>query len=66
MSHEAIDKLVDQLADLPESDRLFNPYAPLHDPASAIRRENLICYLGDMKERQPEVLLLAEAPGYRG
>ena len=63
---EVIRQLIDQLADLPETERLFNPYARRHDPESAIRRENLSLYLHDMLSRQPRLLLLAEAPGYRG
>lgn len=66
MSEYTVNGLVQELASLPEIDRLLNPYASQHDPASAIRRDNLSRYLHDMLERQPRVLLLAEAPGYRG
>jgi hypothetical protein len=63
---ETISHLVARLAALPASERLFNPYAPLDDPAASIRRANLIRYLTDMSRLRPDVLLLAEAPGYRG
>jgi uracil-DNA glycosylase len=67
MDHPAdISALVEELAGLPGSDRLFNPYAPMDDPAAAIRRENLIRYLADMRRREARALLVAEAPGYRG
>lgn len=58
--------LVEELAALPGSNRLFNPYASPGDPAAAIRRENLTRYLTDMRQREARVLLVAEAPGYRG
>lgn len=61
-----ISALAEELAALPGSDRLFNPYAPLDDPAAAIRRVNLTRYLTDIRQREARVLLVAEAPGYRG
>ncbi|MFD1211043.1 uracil-DNA glycosylase [Arthrobacter sp. GCM10027362] len=36
------------------------------DPGNAGRRSNLELYLQEMLERAPKVLLLGEAPGYRG
>lgn len=65
MSTAAIDALLSDLAALPESDRCFNPYAGESQEAVA-RRANLARYLGEMQTRRPDVLLLAEAPGYRG
>ena len=35
-------------------------------PANAIRRHNLELYLQEMLERRPKVLLVGEAPGFRG
>lgn len=66
MALDTISALVEQLAELPAQDGLFNPYAPWDDPRAAIRRANLTRYLHDMLQRRPAVLLLAEAPGYRG
>lgn len=66
MSLEAVDALIRELMALPGSDRLSNPYAPDGDPHAAIRRDNLTRYLRDMLARRPDVLLVAEAPGYRG
>lgn len=43
---------------------LFNPYAGAAD--AAIRRSNLALYLRRMARRAPRLLLLGEAPGYRG
>jgi hypothetical protein len=62
----SIDTLIDELARLPASERLFNPYALDGGEKAAIRRDNLRRYLADMQRRSPHVLLLAEAPGYRG
>ncbi len=66
MTSDAINELVKRLAELPTQEGLSNPYAPPDDPWAAIRRANLTRYLNDMLQRQPTVLLLAEAPGYRG
>jgi hypothetical protein len=66
MTDSAIIALVNALAELPASERLFNPYAPSGGEASAIRRANLICYLNALARLKPRALLLAEAPGYRG
>ncbi len=65
MSPPAIARLVERLAALPGTDRLFNPYTP-GDPAAAVRRANLARYLSDMQRFEPRLLLVAEAPGYRG
>ncbi|TDT79208.1 hypothetical protein DFO47_1054 [Arthrobacter sp. AG258] len=35
-------------------------------PENALRRRNLEIYLQEMRDRQPGVLLLGEAPGFRG
>jgi hypothetical protein len=64
--HEEITKLVGDLAALPGSDRLFNPYVPHDDPLAVIRRANLIHYLNDMRGFDPRTILVFEAPGYRG
>jgi hypothetical protein len=66
MSHTAVDTLVTDLADLPGSERLFNPYGSQDQPGAAIRQANLVRYLSDMQRRSPRVLMLFEAPGYRG
>ena len=42
----------------------FNPYAG--EGPAAVRRNNLMLYLARMAKRQPRVLLVGEAPGYRG
>ena len=63
---EAISQLVARLASLPASDRLFNPYAPSDDPLACNRHANLSRYLIQMNHLKPKVMLLAEAPGYRG
>jgi len=44
---------------------VFNPYAGV-DELSVMRRHNLSLYLRRMAERHPRLLLLGEAPGYRG
>ena len=66
MSHRAIEALIADLAAVPGSEKLFNPYAPPGHPGAAIRRANLLRYLSGMARRSPRVLMLFEAPGYRG
>ena len=66
MAPDDIQALVDDLAALPGADDLFNPYAPPGEPGAATRQQNLARYLSDMQRFAPRVLLVAEAPGYRG
>lgn len=66
MTDPSIAALVELIAALPGSERLFNPYAPIGEAAADIRRANLTRYLADMLARRPRVLMLFEAPGYRG
>jgi uracil-DNA glycosylase len=66
MPHTVLDTLLVDLAALPGSERLFNPYGPQDRPGAATRRANLTRYLSDMQRRSPRVLMLFEAPGYRG
>ncbi|NNC12400.1 uracil-DNA glycosylase [Planctomonas sp. JC2975] len=50
-------------ADVPDdAEFLYDPSTP----RGALRRGNLLHYLALMAEIRPKVLLLAEAPGYRG
>ncbi len=65
MTAHNVTALVEWVAALPGSETLFNPYS-LDDPGGAIRRANLARYLEDMHRRQPRVLMVFEAPGYRG
>ena len=60
-----IDALIRELslAQLPGD--AFNQYAP-GDDNNAIRRANLRLYLLAMAARDPQTLLVMEAPGYRG
>lgn len=48
-----------------DSATVFNPYAG-QDQCSKIRCHNFLLYLQRMRERRPRLLLLGEAPGYRG
>ncbi len=55
---------VERLAAVPAPRDAINPYAG-GGPAAA-RRDNLSLYLTRMAARRPTVLLVGEAPGYRG
>ena len=66
MTSEAqIDALIDRLAREDTAADTFNEYA-YGIPNNAIRRGNLRLYLQFMAQYQPSVLLVMEAPGYRG
>ena len=55
---------VERLAGAPAPRDAINPYAG--DGPAAARRDNLALYLTRMAARRPTVLLVGEAPGYRG
>ena len=61
----SIDSFVDRLAAVatgPGCNNFFDHSIP----GNAQRRRNLEIYLGEMRDRAPKVLLLGEAPGFRG
>jgi len=58
-----IDAFINKLSDQKLSDRAHNLY---HGAVSAVRRDNLRIYLNKMTRLKPDVLLLGEAPGYKG
>ncbi len=60
-----MDAFIDALATAETAPNAYNEYADGPE-TNAIRRANLRCYLTDMVERQPDTLLVMEAPGYRG
>jgi uracil-DNA glycosylase len=63
-----ISQFIDDLAQLPAGPSATNMFALLGEDAddNAARRHNLELYLNAMLERRPQVLLVGEAPGYRG
>lgn len=58
-------RLVERMAAIPPTAAVCNPYAG-DGTVGAVRRANLTCYFHRMVERQPRLLLVGEAPGYRG
>ena len=65
MSTSSIDAFVDRLAAVatpPGCNNFFDHTIP----ANAKRRRNLGLYLQEMLDRSPKVLLVGEAPGFRG
>lgn len=59
------DRFISDLADVQVSARTHNQYAR-DDDANAIRRRNLRLYFELLERIGPEVLLVGEAPSYRG
>lgn len=65
MTASSIKVFVDRLASVatgPECNNFFDHTVP----GNAQRRRNLELYLREMLDRRPDVLLVGEAPGYRG
>ncbi len=65
VSMDPIDQFVDRLASTPAGPNSVNPL-DFSDEENALRRRNLTRYLRQLAERRPRVLLVGEAPGYRG
>lgn len=65
MTSSAIEDFVDRLAAVqtgPGCNNFFDSGAP----GNTVRRQNLAIYLREMQDRSPDVLLVGEAPGFRG
>jgi uracil-DNA glycosylase len=60
-----IDRLISDLARTKVGPLTFNQYS-YADSRNAVRRKNLALYLGEMRRFSPKVMLLSEAPGYKG
>ena len=68
MPSRRFDRFVDALSRVELSDRAVNQFARDggDDAGNAIRRANLSRYLQDLASFEPELLLIGEAPSYRG
>jgi uracil-DNA glycosylase len=62
---QRIDEFVHRVGSTPAGPNAANPF-DFTDEENAVRRRNLARYLGQLAERRPRVLLVGEAPGYRG
>ncbi len=60
-----IAEFVERLAETVVPPHTYNQYSP-NQPENATRCHNLRLYLHQMQQRQPTILLVGEAPGYRG
>ncbi|MCP5099039.1 MAG: uracil-DNA glycosylase [Chloroflexi bacterium] len=56
---------VSMLAHAEQLPNCVNPYAHQNEQSQQ-RRHNLLLYLAEMQQRQPKLILIGEAPGYRG
>lgn len=65
MSTHSISAFVERLSAVPSGPARNNLFAAA-DPGNTQRRRNLEIYLQEMLDRAPKVLLLGEAPGFRG
>jgi uracil-DNA glycosylase len=70
VSPDALDDFIDQIAVVKSPNNSVNFYAADNcqglGKENEIRRRNLRLYLNEMAQYNPEVLLVGEAPGYRG
>lgn len=65
MFEKKINQFLDDLARHPLTPNVKNPW-DYSRPENEIRRKNLLGYFKKMYELKPEILLVGEAPGYRG
>lgn len=65
MMAPSIENFVDRLASVQTGPGCAN-FFDHSEPANAQRRRNLALYLQEMRDRSPKVLLVGEAPGFRG
>jgi uracil-DNA glycosylase len=65
MTASSVSTFVERLSAVPSGPGLNN-FFDHSEPANAQRRRNLELYLREMLDRSPTVLLLGEAPGFRG
>ncbi len=56
---------IEELAHTEVPPDVCNQYSYIR-PENAVRRENLFIYLKQMYELKPDIMLVGEAPGYRG
>ncbi|MET1063939.1 MAG: uracil-DNA glycosylase [Arthrobacter sp.] len=63
--YSSIEDFVDRLAAVPTGPGCNN-FFDHPAPGNALRRRNLAIYLQEMQVRAPKVLLVGEAPGFRG
>jgi hypothetical protein len=63
--NQQIKKFVAALASVQSSGNFCNQYSEQVN-VSSIRRDNLYLYFQQMVKRHPQLLLVGEAPGYRG
>ncbi len=60
-----IESLIAHLRELPTLPNAFNPYSATH-PLNSVRCANLARYFNEVSEKRADVLMVMEAPGYRG
>ena len=65
MDNQEIQRFAERLGSIPSTDRTTNQYQSGTEGGS-IRRSNLTRYLQQTAEHRPTIMLLGEAPGYRG
>ena len=62
---EHLIRFIEDLAATEVTSNVFNQYSYEYEE-NAIRRDNLLIYLKQMSTLRPRVILVGEAPGYRG
>jgi len=62
---EKFNTFIKSLADTKVGPNVYNQYS-YESAENSIRRDNLLIYLNQMYKLKPKIILVAEAPGYRG
>ncbi|GFP74610.1 uracil-DNA glycosylase [Clostridium fungisolvens] len=60
-----LEAFVEELATMEVTPNVYNQYSYEHEE-NLIRRDNLLIYLKQMYKIKPKIILVGEAPGYRG
>ena len=60
-----LENFVEELATMDITPNVYNQYS-YECQENSIRRENLLIYLQQMYKLNPQIILIGEAPGYRG
>lgn len=62
---QTFEGFIDELAKIKVPPSVYNQYS-YNDQESTIRRDNILIYLKQMDKIKPKLMLVGEAPGYRG
>jgi uracil-DNA glycosylase len=65
-TNATIDQFIEMLTQVPHMKNCFNMFNSGHEEADKVRRNNLKIFLTIMTSLNPRVIIIGEAPGFRG